>query len=257
MPIKPLLKKVVDILPVPVRNKAYRASSIVFGLKTLTSMPFYDMYRHIANLKKLGFNPDLIIDVGACFGQWTENVHPIFPQAAFIMIEPQSTQQHYLQKLTHKLSNTSLEFALVGDTEKESVDFYQMGTGSSMYPENSDHAREKLSLKMETIDCIIKQKYRMPNNCFIKLDVQGAEIDVLKGAAEVLKKTEFVLLEISTLNYNQRAPQFAEVIIYLKSIGFVLFDICDERRMRNEVLYQTDMIFAQESSPIRQSVDFK
>ena len=97
----------------------------------------------------------------------------------------------------------------------------------------------------------------MPGNCFIKLDVQGAEIDVLKGATALLKKAEFLLLEISTLNYNYKAPQFTDVIIFLKDIGFVLFDICDKRRMKNEVLYQTDMIFVKESSPIRRSVDFK
>lgn len=55
--------------------------------------------------------------------------------------------------------------------------------------------------------------------------------------------------EISTLNYNNKAPQFTDVIIFLKDVGFVFFDVCDERRLKNEVLYQTDMIFVKESSP--------
>jgi len=256
MTTKKLLKKVADILPARLKNKAYRASAVMFGLSNLNSLPFYDMYHHISNLKKLGFNPDLVIDVGALFGHWTEQVIPIFPEAAFIMIEPQIDKKQYLAAITRKFNNVSAEFSLVGDVEKDEVDFYEMGSGSSIYEENSDCDRKKVSLKMETLDTIMK-KYKTPNNCFVKLDVQGAEIDVLKGAAELLKRTEFILLEISTLNYNHKAPQFTDVIIFLKNIGFILFDICDERRMKNEVLYQIDMIFVKESSPIRRSVDFR
>ncbi|MDB5132677.1 MAG: hypothetical protein JWR02_2426 [Mucilaginibacter sp.] len=257
MTTRKLLKKIVNILPAKLKNKAYRASAIIFSLSNLNSLPFYDMYHHISNLKKLGFDPDLIIDAGALFGHWTTNVRGIFPEARFIMIEPQIAQKKYLEAVTHKFDNVSLELSLVGDVEKNGVEFYGMGSGSSIYQENSDHYREKVSLKMETIDGIIEKKYKMPNNCFLKLDVQGAEIDVLKGAAGLLKRTEFILLEISTLNYNYKAPQFTDVIIFLKNIGFVLFDICDEARMKNEVLYQIDMIFVKESSAIRSSVDFK
>lgn len=257
MTARKLIKKIVDSLPAKLKNKAYRASVVIFGLKNLSALPFYDMYHHIANLKKLGFDPDLIIDAGALFGHWTEHVKPIFPEAKFIMIEPQIGQQKYLEAVTHRFDNVNLELVLVGDVEKEGVEFYEMGSGSSMYQENSGHQRQKVSLKMETLDGIIEKKYKMPGNCFLKLDVQGAEIDVLKGAAQLLKKTEFILLEISTLNYNAKAPQFTDVIIFLKSIGFVLFDICDERRMKNGVLYQVDMIFIKESSAIRSAVDFK
>jgi FkbM family methyltransferase len=257
MSAKRILKKIVNILPMPLKNKAYKASAIIFGLSNLNSLPVYNIYHHISNLKKLGFNPDLVIDVGALFGEWTENVRQIFPEANFIMVEPQVAQKPYLEGMTRKFSNVSVELTLVGDEEKEDVDFYIMGSGSSIYQENTDCHREKVSLRMQTIETLIRTKYASPQKCFIKLDVQGAEIDVLKGAAQLLQKTEFILLEISTLNYNYRAPQFADVVIFMKEQGFVLFDICDERRMKNEVLYQTDMIFARESSAVRKAIDFK
>ena len=257
MAIKTLLKKFVNLLPARLKNKAYRASAIIFSLDNLNALPFYDMYHHISNLKKLGFDPDLIIDGGACFGNWTENVRMIFPESTFIMLEAQIAQKSYLEQLTQKFDNVKLELSLVGDVEKDSVEFYEMGTGSSIYYENTDSSRQKVSLKMETLDSIIEKRHQMPNSCFLKLDVQGAELDVLKGATQLLKHTDFILLEISTLTYNDNAPQFADVIIFLKGIGFVLFDICDERRMKNEVLFQTDMIFVKETSPIRNAVDFK
>jgi FkbM family methyltransferase len=257
MSTKKLLKKFVNILPVGLKNRAYKASAVIFGLSNLNSLPIYNIYHHISNLKKLGFNPDMVIDVGALFGEWTDNVRQIFPEAKFIMIEPQIGQKQYLEVLTRKFSNVSLELSLVGDKEKDDVEFYVMGSGSSIYQENTDCHREKVLLKMQTIDTLISTKHTAPKKCFLKLDVQGAEIDVLKGAAQLLQNTEFVLLEISTLNYNYKAPQFADVIIFMKEAGFVLFDICDERRMANEVLYQTDIIFVKESSAIRNAIDFK
>ena len=87
------------------------------------------MYHHIANLKKLGFNPDPVVDVGALFGQWTENVIAIFPEATFIMIEPQADKRKYLDAIAHKFKNVNAEFSLVGDIEKDEVEFYEMGSG--------------------------------------------------------------------------------------------------------------------------------
>ncbi len=127
MTTRKLLKKIVNILPTKLKNKAYRASAIIFGLSNLNALPFYDMYHHISNLKKLGFDPDLIIDVGALFGQWTENVRVIFPEASFIMIEPQIAKKKYLEAVTHKFDNVILELSLVGDVEKDGVEFYEMG----------------------------------------------------------------------------------------------------------------------------------
>ena len=53
------------------------------------------------------------MDVGALFGHWTENVIAIFPEAKFIMIEPQADKRKYLGAITHKFKNVSAEFSLV------------------------------------------------------------------------------------------------------------------------------------------------
>jgi hypothetical protein len=76
------------------------------------------MYHHITNLTRLGFNPDLVIDVGALFGHWTEQVITIFPETAFIMVESQTDKKQYLEAVTRKFNNVNAQFSLVDDVEK-------------------------------------------------------------------------------------------------------------------------------------------
>jgi len=54
----------------------------------------------------------------------------------------------------------------------------------------------------------------------IKMDVQGAELDVLKGAVGVLATTNHVILELQVVEYNTGAPLSDIVIDYMSSIGF-------------------------------------
>ena len=254
MTIKKQLKTLINRLPDSWKEKLYRAAAGSFGQD---HMPIYHVYHHISNLRKLGFKPELIIDAGAYIGEWTRNVREIFPESTFVMIEAQSAKRNVLDEIARKYDNVNLEIALLGDAERDNVEFFEMETGSSIYEENTHHNRKKVSLKMRTLDAVV-EKYPVRGSCFIKMDVQGAEIDILKGAPQLLKRTDFILLEVSTLNYNQNAPEFAEVVKFMKDIGYVLFDICDEHRiLENQVLFQVDLIFAKESADIRKAVDFR
>lgn len=151
--------------------------------------------------------------------------------------------------------NIQYKIGLLGEFPNEKVKFFEMETGSSIYEEQTRFPRKVKYLQMNTLDNIV-QEYELKGTCFIKLDVQGSELDVLKGATSILKKTEFLLLEISTLNYNKDAPIFSEVIQFLDSLNFILFDICDERRNKQKVLFQVDLLFVNNKSPIRKQVNY-
>ena len=55
------------------------------------------------------------------------------------------------------------------------------------------------------------------------MDIQGNELNALKGATQVLKCCSYLILELQEVEYNEGAPQKDAVIDYLKNIGYILF----------------------------------
>jgi FkbM family methyltransferase len=208
------------------------------------------------NLKKLGYRPDVIIDVGAYQGAWTVQANEIFKNSKYLMIEAQASKEKYLKELVDVNINIDYKICLLGKEYNPKQVFYELETGSSVYYEQTDFKRNIVHYEMNTLDAVVNEK-KLEGEFFIKLDVQGAEIDILEGAKDTLGKTNFILLETSLLNYNLGAPLIADIIEYLNEKQFVLFDICDQLRKDDGVLFQVDLIFSRKDSSIRKEVNFK
>jgi len=74
-------------------------------------------------------------------------------------------------------------------------------------------------LRTITLDAVASLK-RFPPPDLIKMDVQGAELDVLKGAQETIKTAKHIILELQIVEYNKGAPLKDTVIAYMDSIGY-------------------------------------
>ena len=72
-----------------------------------------------------------------------------------------------------------------------------------------------------SLDDVIKAR-NFPLPDLIKMDVQGAELDIVQGAETALKHCKDLILELQTVEYNKSAPLASEVIKYIESIGFRL-----------------------------------
>ena len=77
-----------------------------------------------------------------------------------------------------------------------------------------------------TLDTIVNQNgWKKPD--LIKMDVQGAELDILLGAKDTILNCTDIILECQHTNYNDGAPKFNDVKQYMESIGFYLVaEIC-------------------------------
>jgi hypothetical protein len=56
----------------------------------------------------------------------------------------------------------------------------------------------------------------------IKIDVQGAELDVLMGATKTLESCKDLLIDLQDIEYNIGGPLKNQVILYLTNLGFKL-----------------------------------
>lgn len=232
--------------------------SLPFGLRSRLNNTFEKLathpYWHLEIIKKMGYYPDLVLDIGAYQGEWTNFAHRIFPKSDFLLIEAQESKRKYLDNVAKKSSKISYEIALLGKTASPQVPFYEMETGSSIYEEQSNAAREVKYLPMKTLDEVINTSNR--KNVFIKLDVQGAELDILSGGEKSRSQVDFILLETSLLDYNLNAPLIHEVIAQMAEWDYLLFDLCGVHRKKdNKVLFQVDLLFINKGSSFREKAN--
>jgi FkbM family methyltransferase len=200
----------------------------------------------LVRLKSLGFAPAVIYDVGAYRGGWTRLAAEVFPDAQFILFEANRDHADTLARSGHKHVITALGAA---DGAARSFHVPRAGdvTGASLYVENTAHyadtnlqVREIATARLDTL----VGRERLPTPDLVKIDVQGAELEVLAGAAETLRHAAALIVEVSLVDYNKRAPLIAEVIGALDRAGFACTDVCELHRTSGNFMLQLDLVFA-------------
>ncbi len=214
-----------------------------------------NMHCGLLSLRDEGVSLTDVVDCGAFIGNWTRLCRQVFPDANVLMIEAQprwaGTLEHFAAANAPGIRFAS---ALLGPEPAESVDFFVLddpggGTGSSVLSENSNVPRRSIKLAMTTLDRVIEgQEFSPPQ--LIKLDVQGYELEVLKGGASALASAEFVLLEVSVWQYNENSPLIDEVVAFMSEAGFATYDLFDINRRPDGTLLQLDVLFIRKDSSL-------
>lgn len=187
-------------------------------------------------------NPKTILDIGAFRGEFSQTLNTFYPDAEFMLVEANPYLENDLKKLPFPYEITPL--TRYGETK---LFFIQkdnpIGTGASFYKENTQWYSEgnysTLSLESSTLD---SRKYFQDKTIdLIKLDVQGSELDIMKGGQQTLKRTKFILLECSLVPYNHNAPLMDVVLSYLEEQNFKVVDIIDYIKDFNRI-FQLDIL---------------
>lgn len=238
-----LFKLVRFLLPLSVVNK----------LKIRYHVP--DMEWSLRNLYTNGFRPGYILDIGAFEGEWTLMCKTIFSDSNYLMFEAQNSKEDKLASL--KSTRIDYHIGLLGPELNDKSKFYINETVSSALPESAKDNQEFVEIPMYTVDEVLKRK-NISNADFIKLDVQGFELEVLKGATNTLINAEVVLMEVSLIEINKGAPLINDVMSFMNERDFICYDICSIiRRPLDFALWQTDLIFVKKSSNLVSSKKYK
>jgi hypothetical protein len=85
-----------------------------------------------------------------------------------------------------------------------------------------------------------------------KIDVQGAEMLVLRGMLEHLRNLDAIIVEVSTIATAHGAPEIAEVIEFFAQQGWSVVEILSLcRRPLDGALAQVDLLIVPNNSPLR------
>lgn len=181
---------------------------------------------HINFLHKMkndfGFDVKYAWDIGACVLHWTRHCLNVWKNCDIICFDG-------FQALENLYKSLDLKYyiGVLSDSNDKIVKWYENPLwygGNSYYKECNDNIfpeNKYIEKRTRTLDSLINE-YSYPQPDLIKMDVQGAELDVIKGGLEVLKKTKYLILELQEIDYNIGAPKADEVIKYLESIGWKL-----------------------------------
>ncbi|HEY4919067.1 MAG TPA: FkbM family methyltransferase [Xanthobacteraceae bacterium] len=199
----------------------------------------------LARLKSLGFAPAVIYDIGAYRGGWTRVAADVFPEAQFVLFEANGDHAPELAASGHRHLIAALG-AQDGGTRAFHVPRAGDVTGASLYVENTAHyaaanlqVREVATVRLDTV--IAREKLPAPD--LVKIDVQGAELEVLAGASATLAGASALVIEVSLVDYNKRAPLIAEVIAAVDRIGFKCADVAELHRTPATFVLQLDLVF--------------
>lgn len=229
---------------------------MVFGLETHRGSFFArrSFVEALIHARRLGLLPATVIDVGAANGAFTLKCHKIFPRARYILIEPLQEYRSHLERVTKTVPKSECIISAATAKQGEvSINVHPDLVGSSLYLENEDSDVNGVPRRVitDTIDNFCENRNAV-GPYLIKVDVQGGELEVLSGAKEILKETEYVILEISLFQFFMGGPQFYEVVHYMKSCGFVVYDIFDvQYRPFDGAMSQVDMAFVRENGRFR------
>lgn len=209
----------------------------------------------LQQVKSTGFAPATVIDVGAAMGSFTGSCHKFFPDAQYLLIEPLSEYLPALTKVVQTIPRASYEMKAASASEHPVVlNVHDDFVGSSLYREVEEGPGVNgvpREVPAVTLDRLVAQQQAQPP-FMIKVDVQGAELDVLSGADMTLREAELVLLEVSLFQFFQGAPLFCDVVAHMKSHGFVPYDLVGlQYRPIDGALSQIDVVFVKEHGLFR------
>jgi FkbM family methyltransferase len=202
-----------------------------------------------ARLRRMGFAPECIVDIGASDGAWTRECLRIFPSARYLLVDALEENRSALEKLRAAHRNVSYWIGALGRAPGRRS-FHLHGDQSSFLSSEYAESGRVREIAVQTLDALIAEQ-QLPAPQLIKADVQGYELEVLAGGAEALKGAECVLLEVSYRRAYAGAPLADQVIAEMGRSGFRIYDICTyAQRPHDRELFQSDVLFAKSTSKV-------
>lgn len=196
--------------------------------------------RVIARALKLAGPIGTVIDVGAAVGNWSIDLQKQLPAAQFLLFEAAPFHAAALRQISRP--NFSIEYAAASDHKGE-VSFAldpgnPLGGGAS----STETAEHTATVPCITIDEAVAAR-GLKGPYLIKLDTQGHEREILRGAAETIRGTSMLWIEAYGVGQPGRPP-FDELCVDLRELGFRAAGLADVMvRPSDEMLWQMDMFF--------------
>lgn len=179
-------------------------------------------------LQQFAIKSPIVLDVGANVGEYSEALLAICPQAKIFAFEPsQHTRSKLVQKFNTDTRVTIFPYALSSTNSKQYLWSNTLGSGlASLTRRKLTHFGIDFNIAEEieviTLDHWAKKLNLRPD--MLKIDVEGHELDVLKGSTETLQHLKVIQFEFGGCNIDTRTF-FQDFWYLLKDLNFDVYRI--------------------------------
>ena len=195
--------------------------------------------------------PSYAIDVGANRGQFSLDVHTALPHTPIIAFEPLQHEAAVYTEVFRDAPSVELRVHAVGAAKGVKALHVTRSADSSslLAPTELQNATFPATDEIDQIDVTISTlddslaEIDLGERVLLKADVQGYELEVLKGAPLTLRTVRWVYLELSFVQLYEGQPLAAEVISYLDDRGFLVDDLVHVTRSEGRAV-QADLLFS-------------
>jgi FkbM family methyltransferase len=193
--------------------------------------------------------PHVIYDIGANVGTWTLLAKAIFPEVEIHAFEPLPAHAERFKLVAENLANVHLHLVALGSNRTRANLRVTNFSDASSLLELTEIGKHQWNLAqiaevpvpVERLDDWITQHQLSPPE-LLKLDVQGGELEVLRGAKQSLIKTKAILAEVSFKEFYYGQCQFDEVVSFLADHGFFVYAF-GKNTSQGSQLIQLDVLF--------------
>jgi FkbM family methyltransferase len=176
-------------------------------------------------LRRFQLKAQTIFDVGV--GEGTAELYKLFGGRRLVLIDPLREAEENVRKRWPGLAFDFVAAGL-GVGEGSAVLNITAKAAKAGIPERTpltaEEITERRTIPITTLDRIVAEAF-YPEPFGLKLDTEGYELEILRGTERALKKTEFIIAEVSVKKRFVDGYRFSEVIGFLGARGFELIDI--------------------------------
>lgn len=231
-------------LKVLARHLLYR------GKPSLQSLD--DPYPTIAKLMR-GIEVKHIVDAGASDGRVAKRFGRRFTEAKLHLFEPNPDYAPALATLHAEQPRYHHYPVVLSDTPGQKTFYVTADPGSSSLYETNDAMRQaypveaaqktQMTVPATTLDQWAAEQ-EIDGVQLIKMDIQGGEADMMRGAARLLDSSVVVIYtEVFFQNFYKGGATFSDIDLVLREHGFGLYSLYKPRHDEHERVLFADAIF--------------
>ena len=177
---------------------------------------------------------DLVVDVGASSGGYRDELRSMGYAGHIVSFEPATEPYRILEERAKKDPHWETVQAALGrapgkatlhlSQNRESSSFFQISPRHTRaYPGATYVGSEEVTIKR--LDDVYEDFRGDASSTFLKIDTQGYEMEVLRGAEASLPHIAGVQVELSLVPLYEAEPSFLNLVEYLQEAGFTLMSV--------------------------------